>query len=170
MNFDKYKNHLPYPRKQDYKTTFWYRAGKCIAKQGPNDPVPEVFVAGIDPNVKGAFDGYTSETVCDDSAFNAARDLYNTAERASYDTFKQDLFDDLGIASHPMRDALFAKAWEDGHSAGFSEVYNCASNLTDLIQIPKGYVLVSSDNEIFGEGTHRGAVTLAVSKLQRALQ
>jgi hypothetical protein len=31
--FDQYQNELPYPAKADFETKFWYKAGKCIAKQ-----------------------------------------------------------------------------------------------------------------------------------------
>lgn len=54
-------------------------------------------------------------------------------EQQIYDVFKQDLFNELGIADNPKRDKLFAIAWEYGHSSGYSEVYNYADELVDLI-------------------------------------
>lgn len=30
------------------------------------------------------------------------------------------------------RDKVWSKAWEDGHSSGYSEIYNCLSGLVDL--------------------------------------
>ena len=48
--------------------------------------------------------------------------------------FKKDLFEDLGIEFNPKRDKLYSLAWEKGHSSGFSEVYNYACELVDLIQ------------------------------------
>lgn len=48
--------------------------------------------------------------------------------------FKQDLFKELGIEKNNKREELFAKALELGHSAGFEEVYNYASNLVNLIK------------------------------------
>ena len=56
---------------------------------------------------------------------------YNAEERHLVEMFKQDLFNDLGIADNPKREKLFSIAWENGH--GYSEVYNEAIDLVDLI-------------------------------------
>jgi len=47
--------------------------------------------------------------------------------------FKQDLFIDLGIQDNPKREKLFEIAWNMGHSSGYSEVYNYAREIADLI-------------------------------------
>lgn len=41
---------------------------------------------------------------------------------------------DLGILDNPKADRLMSIAWEDGHSAGYHEVYNKARELVELIQ------------------------------------
>ena len=48
--------------------------------------------------------------------------------------FRQAVFKDLGIQRNKKRDILFAKAWEQGHSGGYYEVYQCALDLVDLIK------------------------------------
>jgi len=60
-------------------------------------------------------------------------DAYRAEERYLVEMFKQDLFNDLGIADNPKRDKLFAIAWDMGHSSGYSEVYNYACELVVLI-------------------------------------
>jgi hypothetical protein len=41
---------------------------------------------------------------------------------------------DLGILDNPKADKLMSIAWEDGHSAGYYEVYQKARDLVELIQ------------------------------------
>ena len=48
--------------------------------------------------------------------------------------FKQDLFEDLAIETNPRREKLFSHAWDAGHAYGFSEVYNTACRLVELIE------------------------------------
>lgn len=59
-----------------------------------------------------------------------------SAEHASelHNQFKQELFEELGIADNPKRELLFSRAWEQGHSAGYDEVYTCACDLVELIR------------------------------------
>ncbi len=40
---------------------------------------------------------------------------------------------DLGILDNPKADKLMSKAYEEGHSGGYYEVYICACNLVELI-------------------------------------
>ena len=47
--------------------------------------------------------------------------------------FKQALFEDLGISDNPKRELLYSKAYEMGHSSGFSNIYSYASDLVELI-------------------------------------
>lgn len=58
---------------------------------------------------------------------------YTTEDARLYAKFKADLFDDLGITGHPKAEKLFAIAWEYGHSSGYSEVYNYADELAELL-------------------------------------
>jgi hypothetical protein len=48
--------------------------------------------------------------------------------------FMDDLRAHLGMEPGPAFDALFAHAWEKGHSAGFSEVAIEASDAADLLK------------------------------------
>lgn len=138
MNFDQYKNTMPYPRRHDFNTTYWYKGGKLVAIQGAGQPPVE---PGFD------FASCVREDVFNKDAFDKARDMHHAVEQRVYEQFKADLFNDLGIANHPMREKLFSMAWEDGHGAGYSEVYDCALGLVDLIQVPAGYMLVRIDSD-----------------------
>lgn len=58
---------------------------------------------------------------------------YKQDEQRRHNEFKADAFAELGITGHPKAEALFAKAWEAGHSHGYSEVWGEMLNLVDLI-------------------------------------
>ncbi len=126
MDFDKYKNTLPYPTEAQFRTTYWYKAGKLVAERRGEEPTIS-HVSGIRP------DECTKEVVVDKEALRAARAAYNAETARLTELFKQDLFEDLGIENNPKRDKLYSIAWDKGHSAGFSEVYSEAEDLVDLI-------------------------------------
>lgn len=126
MNFDAYKNALPYPRKGDFQTTYWYKQGRCVCTQKPG----ESLAPGFDAK------SCVKEVVADEDAYRAARDAYHAEERRLTEQFKADLLHDLDMANHPLADKFYAKAWEMGHANGLGEVYNCAHNLSDLFDCP----------------------------------
>lgn len=69
-----------------------------------------------------------------ESSFNDAIKPYLDERVALHIEFKKDLYEDLGIEDNPKKEKLFEKAWELGHSGGYSEVYNYACDLVDLIE------------------------------------
>lgn len=58
---------------------------------------------------------------------------YMVEECRTYEQFIKDAKDELGITDNPKADMLMGKAWERGHSAGYSEVFGVAEDLVDLI-------------------------------------
>ena len=48
--------------------------------------------------------------------------------------FVKDLFEELGIVGNPKAEMLWNKAWDRGNSSGYSEVYNEALDLVELIK------------------------------------
>lgn len=149
MDFDKYKNTLPYPTKEQFTTKFWYKEGQTIARQLPGQSI-EYLVTNIAPNRDIRTLNAICETTVDEEGLRVARRAYGEETARLTAQFKADLFEDLGISDHPMREKLYSKAWEDGHSAGFSEVYNVASDLVDLIAVPQGFALVGAELIMFG--------------------
>jgi len=51
-----------------------------------------------------------------------------------YDEFKLEVFKELGIENNPKKELFYSKVWELGHSSGFSEIWNYATDLVELIQ------------------------------------
>lgn len=47
--------------------------------------------------------------------------------------FKEDLETEFGTTDYSKKDAVFRKAWEDGHASGLTEVYYEYSELVELI-------------------------------------
>jgi hypothetical protein len=62
------------------------------------------------------------------------RNGYYNIDNETASEFKDDLFLDEGVSDNPLKDDAYQMAWEDGHSAGFSEVRNCFYSLADLIR------------------------------------
>lgn len=143
MDFDKYKNALPYPTEAEFRTTFWYKGGKLVAERR-GEEAAVAHVSGL------RLEECTKEVVVDKDALRAARAKYNAETARLTELFRQDMFEDLGIENHPLREKLYSKAWNDGHSAGLSEVYNCAQDLVDLIEVPRGAVLITKDAVLWG--------------------
>ena len=110
MNFDKYKNKLPYPSKSDFTVTNFYKNGKKVD-----------------------FETDVIEVIFDEEKYNSELVKYYKESLNLEKKFKQDLFDDLGISDNPKKDMLYSKAFEHGYSADFSEIYFYASDLVDLI-------------------------------------
>ena len=59
---------------------------------------------------------------------------YNKDEKDRYEAFVNDLYDEFDVQNNPKKELLYAKAYEMGHSSGFSEIYNYFSELVDLIR------------------------------------
>lgn len=155
MDFSKYVN-VPYPSSAEFTTIFWYRAGQVVCKQKPG----ESLAAGFDTTK------CVKEKFTDEDALKKARAARTQRIMAE---FKRDMFEELGIANHPMREKLYSKAWENGHSSGFQEVYNCALNLVDLIEVPENAVLVTAEGVAFGRGARNSATIEAAEALARKL-
>lgn len=131
MDFSAYRNDLPYPSRENYKTTWWYKSGKCIASQVGQSPIHfEVPTNSRSDALKGA----VKSTEFDEAAYKAAVREYSAETARRQELFKQALFDDLGIEDNPKREKLYSIAWDLGHDAGFSEVYSHAQDLVELIK------------------------------------
>jgi hypothetical protein len=133
MNFDAYKNKLPYPSIGDFTTTFWYKNGKVVARRSANQTLPTILDAyAVDSPSR--LKGCLSEKVTDKDAFYKARQAYIDESNRLQGQFERDLLEDLGIAGHPKAKTLFTMAWERAHGDGFESVYTEADELADLIR------------------------------------
>lgn len=122
MNFDKYKNELPHPDKADYTTVYQYEKGVCVFTN------TQKFCRENQISFSK-----TTETVVDEEAYKEARRVYYAESNRLVESFKSDLEEEYGTQDNPKKDLLFSKAWDHGHSGGFSEVESVYGDLVDLI-------------------------------------
>lgn len=134
-NFEYYSTiKSPYFYRSDFIRTTWVSGGKVFASQIGDG---EIFYADGSPypaDEKKVLSVMKKVVEKNDIEFQAAIKPYQDEQSVLHDEFKRDLFEDLGIEENPKKELLFAKAWEQGHSSGFSEVYNYAAELVELIE------------------------------------
>jgi hypothetical protein len=113
LDFSKYENHLPYPNR-------------------PKKPMlaDKHTVADVRKYAED-MEKYEADRV----VFEEDRRKYNEKTVEVDEQFWKDVFDDFGISQkHPKAALLRRLAWQQGHSAGYSEVYNYASELADFLR------------------------------------
>ena len=60
-------------------------------------------------------------------------ELFNADVRRRHAEFKQGALEQAGLTGHDKAEAVWAKAWEHGHSFGYREVLNWVMDLADLV-------------------------------------
>lgn len=121
MNFDEmYRNLMDeagvkYPSKSDYTTYFAYKSGES-----------KKFSNNIESNL-------------DEQAYKAARVEYNRVSSEVESKVIQAMKKEIGgygdnEQDNKLFDLAYGKAYEDGHSSGFNEIYNYLLDYDDLIQ------------------------------------
>lgn len=110
MDFSKYENKLPHPRK-------------------PTKPRLSSSTPSVDEISEYAekLKGFEKEESEYKENFRKCRE----EDGRLMDLFKQDLLEDLGIEKHPKKDKIFSYAWKEGHNSGLSSVYDIASEIID---------------------------------------
>lgn len=133
MNFDKYVNTLPYPDRNDYTTTFYYKAGKCVGQRIGAGAVTfpdgrSMMAVQVVPK------DWVTEKVVDEAAFREGQERYIAEARRLEELFKADLFEEFGVSDNPKRELCYVIAYRSGHSHGYSEIYAEFSDIVELIQ------------------------------------
>lgn len=105
----------------------------------PLVPVPTVILPP-EPDEPPSFDdkvrmGYYTTKLPYGERHSPERAAHNDENSRLYDEFRRDVAIDAGTDDLPqeVRDALFAKAWDDGHAYGYSEVSICYWSLSQLV-------------------------------------
>ena len=130
MNFDEmYRNLMDeagvkYPNKSGYTTYFAYKGGE--SKRFDTYEEAKKFSNNIESNV-------------DKNAYEVARKAYNQASSEAEAKVIQAMKKEIGgygdnEQDNKLFDLAYGKAYEDGHSSGFNEIYNCLLDYDDLIQ------------------------------------
>lgn len=61
------------------------------------------------------------------------REAYRADERRLEKLFREAALKSVGLEDYKLKDRVFDKAWSDGHSYGYMEVYNHLVELAHLI-------------------------------------
>lgn len=145
-NFDEYKTKLPYPSKSNCAKYYLYKRGKVVLENVNRERVKEFLRGAVSPTDKlrtadfSIFDaaqkqGYVIEEISNQETLQEQMNAYRVDEARLIVEFTNDIFEDYGVTNHPGRHVMFGKAWENGHSAGLSEVYNCFGDVLDFVKL-----------------------------------
>lgn len=121
MNYDetRYRNPLPYPTKVEVLDGLKDRLALV-------DSTPMTAAAREEAVASIHFDA--TETL------RKLRDAYREKDAELHRLFKNDAEDEFGLADLPTKakEAIHAKAWADGHSSGYYEVWNQYYDLAEI--------------------------------------
>lgn len=113
MNYDDYYNKLPFPKK----------------------PIkPNLAYANCTPQMARSYADKLEiwEKSFDD--FKLQMDAYTAEEQRLMGQFYTDAIEEAGLSNHPKSAVIYSKAWEDGHSGGYSEVFNKLLDLAEFVE------------------------------------
>ena len=130
MNFDQMYQDLldeagvKYPSKSDYTTYFAYKNGE--SKKFDTYEEAKKFSNNIESNV-------------DEQSYKVARAEYGRISSEAEAKVIQAMKKEIGgygdnERDNKLFDLAYGKAYEDGHSSGFNEIYNYLLDYDDLIQ------------------------------------
>lgn len=119
MNFDDYQNMKPFPNSADlnkYAQKIKSEISDTLTHRQYQDKLNEI-------------DEWTKET------YDRMRAEYYEEEAKMVEKFWQDVEKEAEISNYPLelRQVIRAKAWEDGHYAGFPEVYNKFQDVMEFV-------------------------------------
>jgi hypothetical protein len=134
LDFTKYAPQA-HPSREDFRTKFYYRQGKVVAKEtkaaGVHPPYdPDAFV-----DLKDLVSCVT-ESCFDELALRGARDAVHAENARRRKLFEQDLLEDLRITGHSKAPTLLALAEEfasEHHDGSFETTYDFAEKLVQLL-------------------------------------
>lgn len=111
MDYEKYKNTLPYPSK----------IAKPVLKDATSPAAHRKYADELEQYEK------------DMIPYREALKAWNAHGRDLQEQFKTDLIEELGITGHPKAELLYSIAWQMGHSSGYSDVHTHATDMVDLL-------------------------------------
>jgi hypothetical protein len=124
MDYSKYQNTLPFPKRTDFTKVFVYDKGYMIF---------EGSYAEFIEFKKKAPPGFVRQERIDEEKYKALVLAYHKHNGELEDLFKKDLFEENGVTDNPKAEKAFEIAWEERHSGGLSDVACFFSRLTELI-------------------------------------
>lgn len=129
------ESKVPYPTKNDFKTFYLYKEGKCIFKGNEQ----ELFKSPFSENyhsIVAIRNRFIMEEVVDNDGFKNAMKAYNDEQKEIHYEFMQNVIEEEGFypGLEVLNHLVFEKAWENGHSSG----YDCVqSEFAELLVFAK---------------------------------
>lgn len=121
MDYNKYKNTLPYPEKPTKP-----KEPKLTGKDS------DAYRAHAD-----AMDQYAKDLKAYEAGplaqYNEQRDAYHKEGHRLEEEFKKDLLEELGVTGHPKAEKLYSLCYMKNHSGGFSDVASIAHDFVELL-------------------------------------
>jgi hypothetical protein len=77
---------------------------------------------------------YTHDLPYGDKPNSPERAAYNARESELHEAFFRDALKSLKLTNHPKAQVLCSMAWDDGHSSGYCEIWNCMVKFAELLQ------------------------------------
>lgn len=127
MNFDLYKNNLPYPKKSDFYFFYVYKGGSL---QGKGTLLKNIAKDLIDydetsyklPKNALETEGFVIETVFLEKEYKQKKKEYREEENRLQDEFKKEVCALHGCKNDKVNEIVFSRSWSKGHSSGLSGV------------------------------------------------
>lgn len=137
---------VPYPIKNNFKTFYIYKEGKCIFKGNEQ----ELFKSPFSENchsIAAIRDKFIMEEIVDTDAFKKAMKAYNDEQKEIHDEFMQNVIEEEGFypGLEGLNHLIFEKAWENGHSSS----YDCVqSEFVELVGFAKEIIDIYEQEKI----------------------
>lgn len=122
-DFDYYKNSMKYPSRVDFNMIYATKRGVLVGE----------YPLSVWDDMREKPDCGAVETVFDKEGYKAAKAKYNGETNRLMEEFRADIKEEFGLTGHPKADQVWNLAWQYGHSAGFSEVYNHMAEFAPLV-------------------------------------
>ena len=82
------------------------------------------------PERKTSFRKSSSEEL---DAYIGQKKVWQKEEQRLYDLFRVDALEEARLTEHPRADKAFDFAWSEGHSSGFSKVFNYLLRIAEVL-------------------------------------
>ena len=81
--------------------------------------------------------GLVTKTWMDEEQYKKDLKTYHDEQNKLHEEFRNDCFNYYGIQNDPSRDVIFSRAWEQGHSSVYYEVFNEIDNILEFVETVK---------------------------------
>lgn len=127
MNFDRFRNNNPYPKKRGFYSHYVYKKGELRGKGTCLIEIAKTLVGYNKcslkpPKIQLKDKGYVIESIFDDGGYKEKVKEYRDEDKRLLEEFKKYIFEVYGCRNDDINNIVFSRAWDKGHSGGLNEV------------------------------------------------